>query len=291
MITKFQLDRVLYQFTHRVSVPALRPLEHPIAARIFHRYMAEQLGHLYQSVDEGPVPPGNIIMRTSILRPQHAATAQSRANYFASGYMQMHRWLALLEHSGFNLRTASTIMELGCGSGRLLRHLRCIKGARLIGTDVEADKIAWCRAYLPGIEFYAHGIEPPITGLDDGTASLIYASSVFTHIPLATQEAWLVELRRILKPDGYLLVSVLNRQYMDEMLTPDQARQVEDNGHFELTWEDDNVSVSSQLTRQWDVFQSRAELNEVFGRHFHLLDFVPSHQDLLVLQKPGPRIS
>ena len=38
---------------------------------------------------------------------------------------------------------------------------------------------------------------------------------------------------------------------------------------------------------QWDVFQRRSEVIEVYGKYFHIRDYMPAPQDLLILQKPA----
>lgn len=276
----------LYRLTHYVPGSIKPPLQHKMAAKIFRDYMQERLGYFYVNVPEGPLPPDHVIMRTSVLTEGHVPSVLNDDNYFATGYLQMYRWLANLESCGFNIRTASTIMELGCGSCRLLRHLRCVDGIRLIGTDVEADKIEWCQKNIKGVEFYHHEYDPPIAQIEPNSVDLVYASSVFTHIPLATQDAWLGEMNRIIKPGGFLLASILGPKYVKVMLTPEQKQQVHDVGHFELTASDENVSISSKLTGQWDVFQRRTEVIQVYGKYFHIRDYMPSHQDLLILQKP-----
>jgi SAM-dependent methyltransferase len=47
----------------------------------------------------------------------------------------------------------------------------------------------------------------------DQSFDLIYAFSVFTHLDVAAQKAWLDEFRRILRPGGNLLLSVHGKVY------------------------------------------------------------------------------
>lgn len=279
------IRRNLYPYT-RYLPQGMRPsVQRKLTTGMYRDFMKLQLGNFYVNVDEGPVPPDDITMRTSVLNEDSIKNVLRDDHFFGSAYIQLYSWLSLLKDYGFNLRAASTIMELGCGSARLLRHLRCIYGVRLIGTDVEADKIEWCRENLPGIEFYAHDYDPPIHQIDDCTADLIYAASVFTHIPLATQDSWIAEMNRILKPGGFLVATVLGRTFEDAMLTPEQKQTVLDVGRFELTAEDEGVSISSKLTGQWDVFQRRSEVIDVYGKHFLVRDYFSAPQDLLILQK------
>ena len=63
--------------------------------------------------------------------------------FFCSGFMNMRGYLEALESVGLNLRTVGAVLELGCGSARLIRHLRCIEGIRLVGTDVVRETVEW----------------------------------------------------------------------------------------------------------------------------------------------------
>lgn len=188
MIQK-KIKQKIYNQAGRLPDRYRLPLQHKLAAEEFHEYMRERLSYFYVDVDEGPLPPDNITMRTAVMYEKNIKSALDPHVYFTGSYTQLLRWLKDLENCGFNMRTASTIMELGCGSARMLRLLRGIYGVRLIGTDVEADKIEWCRENLPDIEFYVNKYDPPIEQVESGTVDLVYAASVFTHIPLATQDA------------------------------------------------------------------------------------------------------
>lgn len=281
----------LYRLTRYLPYQLRAPFQHKLAASMFRDYLIERIGYFYVHVDDGPMPPDHLIMRTSVLSEGHIKTVLNRNTYFSSGYLQILRWLKALEKCGFNIRTTATIMELGCGSGRLLRHLRCVDGIRLIGTDVQPALIEWCTQNLPGIDFYVNQFAPPIYQIKNESIDLIYASSVFTHIPLATQVDWLAEMKRIMKPGGFLLISLLGRKYMETMLTPEQQETVRNTGHFELSATDENISVSSRLNDQWDVFQSRSEVIDTFRKYFKIRDYLPSHQDLIILQKPVTTVS
>jgi Methyltransferase domain len=77
-----------------------------------------------------------------------------------------------------------------------VRHFRNIADLKLAGTDANLTPIEWNRKNLPGIEFSHNGLQPPLS-YQDGSFDFIYALSVFTHIPLVWQRAWLDELHRV----------------------------------------------------------------------------------------------
>lgn len=260
---------------------------HLKAKQRFEEYMRSQVGGFMVEVDPGPVGDKEIILRTAVLAEQQIAKKTNPDHYFGSGYSEMYTWLKRLERHGFNLRTARAIMEFGCGSARLIRHLRCIDELRLVGTDVMPAFIEWCQTHVPGIEFYVNELTPPLPIHEDDLFDLVFAQSVFTHIPLDTQELWLQELHRVIRPGGFLLCTVLGRYHQQQMLSPAEIKLLKENHHYILDAYSTNASVSTQLIGSWDTFQTRYEVLKVFGSHFAVRDYIAGPLDLLVLQKPA----
>jgi SAM-dependent methyltransferase len=209
--------------------------------------------------------------------------------YFRTGYEQMREFIHALDAVSFNIRTVGTTFELGCGSGRLLRHLRCVQGLRLVGSDVNGDCVNWCREHLPGIAFYQNDLKPPLSFLGSASVDLIIASSVFTHIPLDQQRPWLEEMYRVMRPSGMFLCTVLGRSYEKVMLSAEDRNRLQRDGHLVLDAQDCKASLATQRAGSCDVFQTRSEVVAVFGSVFQLLDYIDcgaGGQDLLVIFKP-----
>jgi SAM-dependent methyltransferase len=99
-----------------------------------------------------------------------------------------------------------SVLDFGCGCGRTLRWFQTVlPEARLHGADVRAAAIEWCSANLRGT-FVANGTLPPLP-FADGSIELTYALSVFSHLSLEQNVAWMRELARVTAPDGLILVS------------------------------------------------------------------------------------
>lgn len=263
-----------------------------VAQRRFYEDLRRRLPKSFQAVDPGPPAPEELIRTTAGMNAAHVRKWLNPDYYFRSGIEQMREFVAALDRASFNLRTVGTVYEIGCGSARLLRHLRCIRGIRLVGSDVNVDCIEWCRRNLPGVEFYPNDLEPPLSFLPAASVDLVMASSVFTHIPLEQQRPWLEELHRVLRPGGVFLCTVLGRSYEESMLTADDRADLYRDGHLVLSAEDDKASLATRRAGSCDVFQTRSEVVAMFGSVFRLLDYVDSGaggQDLLVLQKPWCR--
>ncbi len=258
----------------------------------FQKYAQEKLELNYRSVDPGPVPPKELIAKTAALNEQELDKQSNNNVYFETGYLEILRLFQILEHFSINLRTIGSIYELGCGTARLLRHFRCIEGVRLVGSDVNPKMIEWCQKNLPEIEFYHNELKPPLGFAQDDSFDLMLASSVFTHIPLDTQELWLAEMQRILRPGGIFICSVLGKFHASTLLGTRQLQELETKGSFTLTSEDSNATYSTRLGGSgWDVIQTRAEIIRVFGSYFQMIDYIPGVQDFLVLRKPNPAVS
>lgn len=276
----------IQRFTDIIPKTIRNKLLRSYFSKKFERYMQKRLRNFYIDINPYPVPLTKLIMQTSILTEKDIDTKTDPDFYLFNGYSQMLSWLKTLERYGFNIRTAGAIMELGCGTARLIRHLRCIDGINLVGTDLNGELIEWCSNNVPGIEFHKNNLNPPLEFAKDDTFDLVFAASVFTHIPLETQHLWIKELHRIIRPGGYLLCDVNGRYHQDRQLIPDQIDMLHKNGKFTLTSKDNLASLSTKIIESWDVFQTRVEILKVFRSYFIVEDYIPAGLDQLVLKKP-----
>jgi SAM-dependent methyltransferase len=154
-----------------------------------------------------------------------------------------------------------------------------------VGTDVNEEMATWCGKTFPDMEFHHNELRPPLKFAAESSFDLIYASSVFTHIPLETQGLWIRELHRILRPGGLAIVDVLGAYHQDRMLSPEDLQRLRKEGQLEITSTDDRASLSTKVIGSWDVFQTRGENLRVFGEVFEVLDYLQVILDLLVLRK------
>ncbi|MGZ4360063.1 MAG: methyltransferase domain-containing protein, partial [Gaiellaceae bacterium] len=105
-------------------------------------------------------------------------------------------------------RSPRRLLEWGCGCGRVTAHLLDVtRGLEILGCDIDREAVAWCNDKLQPGAFEAIAPDPP-TPYPDSSFDLIFGYSVFTHLTRAAQRAWLEELRRIVSPQGLVVVSV-----------------------------------------------------------------------------------
>src|SRR5262249_36022192 len=88
--------------------------------------------------------------------------------------------VAALECVGRAPESFEAVLDFGCGCGRVLRWLMPRFGsARLFGSDIDRQALAWCASNLPGGSFTLNAGLPP-TGFATQSFDLIYAISVFS---------------------------------------------------------------------------------------------------------------
>jgi ubiquinone/menaquinone biosynthesis C-methylase UbiE len=141
------------------------------------------------------------------------------AEYLESGKAQFRTMMEKLENSGFVLRQRERILDFGCGAGRIIRRFKEQAAEREIwGVDINDRHIRWCRENLcPPFKFLTTTTFPHLP-FEDSSFDVIYAGSVFTHIADLT-EAWLMELRRILKREGRMYVTVYDNHSIELLLS------------------------------------------------------------------------
>ena len=136
------------------------------------------------------------------------AGGPDRAAFYESGRQSVRDLTAVLSTIGRQLDDFGTILDFGCGCGRILLWLRWLgERSTIHGVDVDARAIRWAGENLPWAQFAVNDHQPPLP-FADATFDLVYNHSVFTHLDEEHQDLWLAELRRVTKPGGILVLSV-----------------------------------------------------------------------------------
>src|SRR5206468_8257505 len=81
--------------------------------------------------------------------------------------------------------------------------------------------------------FETNGLSPPLA-FGDASFDLAYALSVFTHLPEAIQHDWMDELRRVVRPGGFVLLTMHGERYL-ERLGEDERRRFQ-AGQLVVRW-------------------------------------------------------
>jgi len=108
--------------------------------------------------------------------------------------------------SGRPGESLESVLDFGSGCGRILRWFPlALPRLASFGAEVRAASVHWCRDNLRGT-FLNNETQPPLD-LPDDSVELVVSLSVFSHLNLESNRAWIRELVRVCKPGGMLLLS------------------------------------------------------------------------------------
>jgi SAM-dependent methyltransferase len=156
-----------------------------------------------------PLPPMELLTRIG-RTPE--GDEETRDFFDRSGRARKRAIVGLLpDHYSFQGRR---VLDFGCGAGRVLRHFAPeSSNAEFWGCDLHEPTIEWLSQNLsPPMRFFVNDARP--MPQPDAYFDLVYALSVFTHITHDWSD-WLLELHRVLKPDGLLLSTFMGRATWD----------------------------------------------------------------------------
>jgi len=131
-----------------------------------------------------------------------------RNSFFDSGRQSVRDINAVLSVVGRSLDSFETMLDFGSGCGRIMLWLEHLAAsASLHGVDIDGRAIRWAQENMPWATFKVNQPLPPLD-YPDGHFDLVFNHSVFTHIDEDYQNQWLAELQRVVKPGGYVLLTV-----------------------------------------------------------------------------------
>lgn len=214
-------------------------------------------------------------------------------------------WLFIKDYYGQHrgsLQPGSVFFELGCATGRVLRHpLFQDPGLKILGCDLNARHVDWVQKFLPQKARVFQNSAYPCLPLPDNSIDLGVACSVFTHID-DMESSWLMELRRIMKPGALFFITFMSEKFWMKC-----------GSHPAWSWNVDTflkLNCEIQLTREsfaspmpqpkvvlaWPhavyntvVFHHTDYVRRVWGRYLDIMDILEApfdFQDLAILAKP-----
>lgn len=230
---------------------------------------------------------------------------------------------AALESIGRHITDFTQVLDFGCGCGRTLRWFDDVPAStQFFGTDVNPDAIAWCRQHLTFASFRVNQMLPPLD-YPDNTFDFVYALSVFTHLTEEQQFLWMAELKRIMQPNGLILLTFLGYDPHDTQSQTRLANETVRGLHPALSalgkggpwselggpWGRLNRDALETLQRLGivslpypptlqlffpdgyvDTFHTKTYIEHHFGKHFHLISYLPKGMtnflDVTIMQKP-----
>jgi SAM-dependent methyltransferase len=257
--------------TLHVAQPAVRAYELALAAK-------SRLAGRDRRDDDGlPLPPASLRAQAG---PRHA----DAGFFLRSGRMHAELVQEVLRENAASVEDRNTILDWGCGCGRVLRHWSRLSGPRISGCDINPKMVAWCRANLPFADVTRNDVAPPLP-YADSSFDLVYAFSVITHLPEDLQHEWMRECLRILTPGGFLLVSTLGDYYLSRQRLTESERESFLRGNVVVLYEE------SPGTSLCSAYHPPQYVHGTLARNFEVAAFRPAadegRHDIHLLRKPA----
>ena len=157
----------------------------------------------------------------------------------------------------FELSDNPCILDYGCGWGRITRLLATLSDDKNVyGVDVDNRLISSAKQFAASLTFSEIQSMGTLPFEDDGF-DLIFANSVFSHLSEKSAISTLLELLRVLKPNGKIIISVLELNEMKKFYSNEKQRAWIENI---LGSQEDAEQVLSQDnfvwgdTKRWDNY-------------------------------------
>ncbi len=211
----------------------------------------------HRAPDPFPLPPARLRMLV--------AASPDIAWFLESGRFAAENVRGVLARNHVAFDAVVPLLDFGCGCGRVLRHFAAL-GSPVYGTDINPALVKWCERHLPFARVTVNQLEPPLV-FSDAQFGLVYALSVFTHVPEPLQHAWMQELGRVLRPGGYLVLTTRGVRYLAE-LTPEERDRFA-AGQL-VVRRDDYPS-----TGVWGAYHPNAYVRSKLVRGFTVVDVLP----------------
>jgi SAM-dependent methyltransferase len=250
--------------------PVVRAYELALAGR------SELRSHRTAATNGLPLPPARLRAQ---IGPSHADADV----FLRSGRHHADLVRDLLGENGTAVEDLGSLLDFGCGCGRVLRHWAELPQTKVCGCDINPKMIEWCKANLPFADVAVNDLAPPLP-YADGSFELVYAFSVFTHLSEELQHAWTADCRRVLKPGGYLLISTMGEYYVSLNRLTESERERFANGEVVVLYE------RSAGTSLCSAYHPPEYVRGRLAPDFDFLSFRPAavdgRHDIHLLRKP-----
>jgi SAM-dependent methyltransferase len=249
-----------------------------------------QLVELYQSI-----PFQDYVSKDNLPIPSN----QDREGYYGERHLEY--WLSgLYDYLGTigSLQNGSIkdrrLLDFGGATGRVSRHFYCQgRCTDIFLCDVNINHVDWLVEHFPEDFKVFKNTALPNLPLPDASIDLAIAFSVFTHMDFY-ELAWLMELRRILRPGGILYVTVHNDDTWNILPSTWVYQVLMQSREFRTRYvpgspltERFAVRYSEEDAYNCNTFHPNTYIRRVWGRMFSVSEILPlrhSYQSGVVLK-------
>jgi hypothetical protein len=173
-----------------------------------------------------------------------------------------------------------------------MRYWKGLEDVDLRGSDYNPALVRWCAENLTFATFATNQLEPPLP-YEEGAFRIVYSYSVFTHFTAELGLSWIAELRRILEPGGFLLVTLHGDAFADARLTPDELDAYR---RGEIVVRQERVAGTNTCA----AFHPRNYVQNILARGFEIVAWKPGagpassergavRQDVYLLRRTAER--
>jgi len=227
--------------------------------------------------DGRPFPPAELMVRVAGTAGQEWFSKSGQAHAVKLG--------ALAQAHGLDATAGNTVLDFGCGCGRIARWLASdvqAAGGRFIGGDFNPELVSWCAANLQG-EYLGNGLRPPLS-LPDASVDWLYAYSVLTHLTERVACQWLAEFSRVLRPGGLATVTFHDEAFAQVKAPPEVLPALRSTDYLVLN----HALEGSNYMSAWTT---AAYFRALASRWFDVLEIVSGDLDtqdqaVAVLRRP-----
>ena len=190
---------------------------------------------MHDSIDRPQDHPAEIIRNISpndemLFEKRPILGGPGIAAYFEVGRSAMHAISVSLQSAGKPPESVKRILDLPCGHGRVMRHLKAaFPHAEITACDLLRDGVDFCAKTFGAIPVYSHE-DPAKIRLDRDAYDLIWVGSLLTHFDTDFWTAFLRRFRDCLKPGGLLVFSAHGRE-VHRALVMREKRTLEEPRH------------------------------------------------------------
>jgi SAM-dependent methyltransferase len=137
------------------------------------------------------------------LKSEDSLRQEIGGNFEAVGNLEHH----LLRSLGLN--GAQTVIDVGCGCGRLAAQLAPFPEVRYLGCDVNQTYLRYAQKLVDREDWMFSETQGARIPFSDGIADYVCFFSVFTHILHEDSYRYLLDAHRVAKPEGHIVFSFL----------------------------------------------------------------------------------
>lgn len=128
-----------------------------------------------------------------------------------------------LARTGTEAGGLGSLLDWGCGCGRILRWWGDLPATEVSGCDYNPKLVRWVDRNLPFAEARVNQLAPPLP-YAAGCFDFAYAISIFTHLSDELALAWMREIHRVLAPGGQFFFTTHGQSYRDRLNPAERAR-------------------------------------------------------------------